>query len=145
MTPQEKYSLHLAYEPIFNINDNEKVNINTLLTIYSIGGIYNSTVMCLNAKPYLRSFDQLTKPITQKDYNNGKPFVPAEVLAKIIGDTWFNDEYNVNQFIYEFVNGYIKLGFYKSIEVMQFLLKLHFAIGFEPGEYIEVTDENNHY
>lgn len=35
--------------------------------------------------PICRPLTDLTKPITQKDYNNGEPFVPIEKLNEIFG------------------------------------------------------------
>lgn len=36
-------------------------------------------------KPICRPLSDLTNPITQKDYNNGEPFVPMEKLNELFG------------------------------------------------------------
>lgn len=133
MTQLEKYSLHLPYgvELAYIVRDRvEKVgvlktiNYNTYEThplrlSIEYGDLEHEWMF----KPYLFSLSSLTKPIALKNYNDGKSFVPDRLYGNHLC-------YTINRL---------------PLSVIQQLLKWHFAIGFEPGEYIEVTDENNPY
>lgn len=93
-------------------------------------------------KPYLRKLSDLTKPIIQTDYNDGKPFVPIDALIKAgcVSPTSVlllkieSDNNTIQNMLLEM-----------NFETIQQLLKWHFATGFEQGEYIEVMNENNPY
>lgn len=151
MTQQEKYSFHLPYKPVLTYidcltNRNRKafltgVSEKDVETTYKrkingcsgdlISFTGNNNIKELKVKPYFRPFSQLTKECVQDDYNDGKPFVPIEEVSIYSN----NSEYLIEQ---------IKLGFVEFI-VIRMLLKWHFCLGFETGEYIEVTNENNPY
>ena len=44
---------------------------------------YEYDLLSNNILPILHPLTDLTKPITQKDYNNGEPFIPALELIKL--------------------------------------------------------------
>lgn len=150
MTQLEKFSLHLPYKVI--IKDTKYGGIfNSLDFVTSsnqsfdvFNGNFDQLIKDKILKPYLRSFDQLTKECVQADYND-EPFVPKDELEKLFP--------NCPNWIYiigkpHVLEYFCKNGFDKSnIEwsVIRQLLKWHFPIGFEKGEYIEVTNENNPY
>lgn len=129
MTQQEKYSLHLAYG----------LKVSAGLVTFTLGFDYrlSEIIKDISLKPYLRSLSDLTKPITQKDYNDGKPFVPYNHISRI-GGSYASYSIMMNNLLN---SNYKELPFH----VVQQLLKWHFCIGFEQGEYIEVTEDNNPY
>lgn len=145
MTQLEKYSLHLPYglqcsyilrgEVVrtgkVNISYNECETHPLRLSI-EYGNFEHEWMF----KPLLRNISDLTKPITQKDYNDGKPFVPIERFGR--------EFYNSLKKELDITDGKLLIEFL-PFGVIQKLLKWHFAIGFEQGEYIEVTNENNPY
>lgn len=163
MTPEEKYTLHLPYRPKgkwVDLGADKRTKEGRGISCSIVGLSYfthlKNPQIVVNDKsglgysnieeltPYFRSFDQLTKECVQADYNDGKPFVPVE---------WFENENNC-EIDYFADNLQVKMLFNDGnicdLELLPFglvkqLLKWHFAIGFEKGEYIEVTDENNPY
>lgn len=151
MTQLEKFSFHLPYRVI--IKDTKYGSIfNSLDFVTSsnqsfdmFNGNFDQLIKDKILKPYLRSFDQLTKECVQADYNNGKPFVPSCELSK-----WFKDAEDYILMIVDIINGKEDMSLEKTLEwcplnVIQQLLKWHFQVGFEKGEYIEVTNEDNPY
>ena len=71
-------------------------------------------------KPILRPMSDLYKPCLE----GGK--IPIEIIAEILEDVYFNEEYSVQQFIYELINGIVKIGLFKAQVVLDFLAANHF-------------------
>lgn len=127
-----------------------------------------------NYIPIVRSLTDLTKPIVQADYNDGKPFVAIVELAKIafgdisvietkskknISGIRFVDEdsdtcvlayhhetgsFGANVEILEKTENEF-INVYYQIELFQHLLKWHFDLITEDCEKVYVTDEFNPY
>lgn len=116
--------------------------------------------------PILRHPSDLTKKISQKDYNDGKPFVPIVELAKIAGyDSCLNilkpknNEYVVlsNEGHFRFCYNSKEQWFGVQIGIMhqpivknqlqlfQQLIKWHFDLITEDCEKVYVTDDFNPY
>ena len=150
MKQLEKYAPHLPYELVI-----ERKGV-----CYTVVGLNYNYIKVLeteydefkmkDVKPYLRPLSQLTKPITQKDYNGGKEFVPIEEIKE-----WYN--YQPSSYIKNLKiiqrNGIITLFGLEddesyevamSLQAYNFLLKWHFNVtGFAEGEYISVDNNNN--
>lgn len=117
-------------------------------------------------KPIIRPLSDLTKPIVQADYNDGKPFVPIVELAKIaypkaikqirllddgvcVIDTSCNyvfvyvdedDSFNCT-YLPEDRNCYVK----NQFQLFQQMIRWHFDLIDEDCEKVYVTDEFNPY
>ena len=90
-----------------------------------------------NYIPIVRSLTDLTKPIVQADYNDGKPFVPIDIIQQLSG----YDNYE------KYIGKIIRL---KNIDefpyyLIEFCLQLHFDLITEDCEKVYVTDEFNPY
>jgi hypothetical protein len=112
----------------------------------------------------LRPLTELMKPISQKDYKDGQEFIPLIELAKIAN---INQEFDVikgnecgfycqnknERFHYNFKNYFVRINFTTSefdvvenqLELFQHLIKWHFAVGLEEGDFIVVTEEFDPY
>ncbi len=95
----------------------------------------------------------LTKPIIQKNYNNGEPFVPIEVFARMLypkdyeNCLFYKTEDNL---CFETINGGwiifpIKNTNLWEYRFVQLLLRWHFDLLEEGIEKVLVTDEFNPY
>lgn len=86
MTKEEFLAMSLPYE-LYIQNGKEADKVvgivgDSIMTLFR--GHLDNVWHIDDAKPILRPLTDLTKPITQKGYNNGEPFVPIVELAKII-------------------------------------------------------------
>ena len=112
--------------------------------------------------PVVRPLSDLTKPITQKNYNNGEPFVPIVELAKMFAKckeypiTGYGEltldvrEYKVKCFVENSQYRYLYYSIPKDLtlaeyRVVQLLLEWHFDLLDEGIEKVLVTDEFNPY
>ena len=149
MNKQEFFAMSLPYglETMFN---------DTIVTL-TFTNIW-SAIKKDNVLPIIRADSDLVKEITQKDCNEGKPFVPIVELAKMaIGDyDWYIDnnqcvgndsgfgvefEFNGREFKYNDSSRNIY-----HFELFQQLLKWHFWIDKpEDEEVVYATNEFNPY
>jgi hypothetical protein len=115
-----------------------------------------------DCKPIVRHMDDLTKPIVQADYNDGKPFIPIVELGKLFvnGGYWYIDECGTtvadedNYFFlsYSDGDGYfycedLNTGSLVSVNQLQFfqhLIKWHFNL-IDGSEVVYVTEDFNPY
>lgn len=151
MTQLEKYSLHLPYDikgivyyP--NVFPGEKISLSIKGGINGQCDIYEWCDNTYITKPYLRPLNHLKKLISQKNYNEGKPFVPLSELERMRGiyQKDFPIEETYKDLIKDLVS-HTNLNIRVPFDYINQLIKWHFCIGFEEGEYIEVTKENNPY
>lgn len=90
---------------------------------------YNGT----DIYPIVRPLSDLTKPITQRNYNNGEPFVPIEIICEQ----------------YKHVRPHLLIPAIKTgmvdFNIALLLLRWHFDLLEEGIEKVLVTDEFNPY
>lgn len=108
--------------------------------------------------PIIRSFDSLTKEITQANYNEGKPFVPIVDLAKI-ADCRYQWELVGEEAVYNTGHWFMRFGFdgkdfiyyngnriNNQLQLFQQLLIWHFWPNMPEGEEVAyVTKTFNPY
>jgi hypothetical protein len=128
----------------------------------------NDAYAVSTCKPIIRPISDLTKEITQANYNDGNPFIPIVELAKIhFMDISWTGNFNIDE------NGKVQFDSYESfcsfwfdermktfcfecsdftyevprpLELFQLLWYWHFAPGLdEDVDVVDVTDEFNPY
>lgn len=59
-----------------------------------VGFIYNLTPLTFNdsGSPIVRSLEDITKECTQKDYNDGKPFIPIDHIKESQRHLFFRED-----------------------------------------------------
>ena len=114
---------------------NNKNNKNySIASPYRIGNYYDEfeSEIC-RAIPFVRPLSDLTKPIIQKDYNGGEPFVPIEIICEQ----------------YKHVRPHLLIPAIKTgmvdFNIALLLLRWHFDLLDEGIEKVLVTDEFNPY
>jgi hypothetical protein len=115
-------------------------------TTLTVGNLYELGESRI--KPIVRPLSDLTKPITQANYNEGEPFVPIVELAKLLFRNIKNEE------SVELIDNFLC---YKKVRLMSFdfdsislraaqhLLMWHFDLITEDCEKVFTTSEFNPY
>ena len=101
-------------------------------------------------KPILFSNSCLTKPIQIKEENNGKPFVPIKILAKVLKERnpiqWFSNPTEEDELsVYEFSILQYDINENIPLWMLDLLKKWHINFRLNSDEFIEVTDSFNPY
>jgi hypothetical protein len=118
----------------------------TLLVYSSID--YSSMWGIDEIKPIVRSLSDLTKPITQANYNEGKEFVPiVELLKPQIDLTGFTFKWIGSCVCADWSNNPILSleNLTLRLDQFQLLMKLHFDLITEDCEKVYVTSEFDPY
>lgn len=132
------------------MNDQENLRKQILMCLASNSGvkielIHDSTINLYHAevKPILFDLSNLTKPITIKGVNDGKPFVPEKEINRTCNLTLGN--FSDWRFEKESLTIISNEAYDVHIEDMMFiieqLIKWNFNIYLKPEQYISATNE----
>ena len=153
MTKQEFLAMSLPYGLKAEFKEVESPTCRKKV-IGTINGVYDDgTIVChdtVNAtpskfKPIVRPLSDLTKEITQANYNDGKPFIPYIELLKM---SYFDTENMTTEELEEYKAGYFASNLDQELMLLSDaiqLVKWHFDLITEECEKVYVTDQFNSY